>query len=45
MKKLILLGLAIVLFTACENQEKRYTQQSKEIDIVKTAIKNYNNKA
>ncbi len=45
MKKFILLGLVIVLFTACENQEKRYTQQSKEIDIVKTAIKNYNDKA
>lgn len=44
MKKYILLALVLVLFTACENQEKRYTQQSKEIDIVKTAIKNYNDK-
>lgn len=44
MKKLILLGLAIVLFTACQKQEKRYTQQSEQIETVKKLIDNYNNK-
>ncbi|MCB0449519.1 MAG: nuclear transport factor 2 family protein [Confluentibacter sp.] len=43
MKKLILVGLAIVLFTACNKQQQRYTQQSPEIEIVKKAIENYNN--
>ena len=43
MKKIIVLGLAMFLFVACQNQEKRYTQQSPEIDIVKKAIENYNN--
>jgi hypothetical protein len=32
MKSLFLIGFAMVLFTACEKQEKRYTQQSPEID-------------
>ena len=41
MKKLVLLGLAIVLFTSCENQEKRYTQQSPEIDTFKKVIEAY----
>jgi hypothetical protein len=45
MKKIILFGLAIVLFTACGKQNKRYTQQSSEIEIVKKLIDNYNNKA
>jgi hypothetical protein len=40
MKKLILLTLTIVLFTAC-NQEKRYTQQSPEIDTYKKAMNDY----
>ena len=43
MKNLILLGLTVILFTAC-NQEVRYTQQSPEIDTVKKAIKSYNEK-
>ena len=43
MRKLILFGLAVMLFIACQ-QEQRYTQQSPEIDTVKTLIKNYNNK-
>lgn len=44
MKKLILLGFAIALsFTACQQPEKRYTQQSPEIDTVKKIIENYNN--
>ncbi|RPD94458.1 nuclear transport factor 2 family protein [Aureibaculum marinum] len=44
MKKLIFLALAIVLFTACEKQMKRYTQQSPEIETVKMLIDNYNKK-
>jgi hypothetical protein len=44
MKKLLLLGLAVVLFNSCEKQEKRYTQQSPEIETVKKAIQNYNDK-
>jgi steroid delta-isomerase-like uncharacterized protein len=43
MKNLFLLGLAIVLFTACEKQDKRYTQQSPEIETVKKFLDNYNN--
>lgn len=44
MKKLLVLGLAIVFFTACNQQDQRYTQQSPEIDTVKKAIADYNNK-
>ncbi|MDY7395098.1 nuclear transport factor 2 family protein [Aureibaculum sp. 2210JD6-5] len=44
MKKLILLGFAIILFTACGKPEQRYTQQSPEIETVKTLINNYNTK-
>ncbi|MBR9846177.1 MAG: nuclear transport factor 2 family protein [Algicola sp.] len=44
MKKLFLLALSVILFTACEQSEKRYTMQSSEIDTVKKAIDNYNNK-
>jgi len=40
MKKLLIFGLAIVLFTAC-NQEKRYTQQSPEIDTYKKVMDDY----
>ena len=43
MKKLLVLGLAVLLFAACQ-QEQRYTQQSPEIDTVKKLIKNYNDK-
>ncbi len=43
MKKLILLGLATVVFTACqEKTATRYTQQSPEIDAFKSIIKSYN---
>lgn len=42
MNKLILLGLTLVLFAACNQQDKRYTQQSPEIDIVKKIINEYN---
>ncbi len=42
MKKLLFLGLAIVLsLTACQQQEKRYTQQSPEIDTYKKVIDAY----
>ncbi|MFT6995529.1 MAG: ketosteroid isomerase-like protein [Maribacter sp.] len=41
MKNIILVGLAIVLFTACK-QKQRYTQNSPEIDSFKSMIKNYN---
>lgn len=43
MKKLILLGFSIVIFAACNQQTKRYTQQSKEIDTYKQVIKDYEN--
>lgn len=35
MKKLFLLGLSIVLFTACQKQEQRYFDESTEIETVK----------
>jgi ketosteroid isomerase-like protein len=43
MKKVILLGCTIVLFTAC-NQKQRYTQNSPEIDTFKSVIESYNEK-
>ncbi|MGZ0016392.1 ester cyclase [Yeosuana sp. AK3] len=43
MKKLLIFGLAIVLFTSCNQQAKRYTQQSPEIETVKKLLENYNN--
>ena len=41
MKNIILVGLVIVLFTAC-NQKQRYTQSSPEIDVFKSVIQSYN---
>ena len=42
MKKLILLGLTLILFTACQKKEPvRYTTTSPEIDVVKAVIKDY----
>ena len=42
MKRLFFIGLAIVLsMTACQQQEKRYTQQSPEIDTYKKVIEAY----
>jgi len=42
MKKLILLGLATVLFMACQEKgPERWTESSPEIDIAKTLIKDY----
>lgn len=40
MKKVFILGLAIVLFTSC-NQKQRYTQQSAEIDTYKKVMEDY----
>jgi len=44
MKKIILLGLAIVLSLSACNQEKRYTQQSPEIDSYKKLMEAYKTK-
>ena len=42
MKKLILLGLAVVFFTSCQNSEpQRYTSTSPEIDVIKTLVTDY----
>lgn len=42
MKKLILMGLAVILFTACQNnQTTSYTRTSAEIDVTKALLKDY----
>ena len=41
MKKLFLLGLAVILFTACNKQESRYTQASPEIETFKAVLNDY----
>jgi len=41
MKNILLIVLVIALFSACEKQQKRYTQQSPEIDIYKKVIDDY----
>ncbi len=42
LKSLILLGLTVILFTACQNnQPERYTTTSPEINVVKALIKDY----
>lgn len=41
MKNILLTGLVILLFAAC-NPKQRYTQQSPEIDTFKSVIKDYN---
>ena len=43
MKQLFLVGLAIVLFSACDQKDTRYTQQSPEIDTYKKVIEAYKN--
>lgn len=43
MKNLFLLGLVIVLFTACNKKPERYTQKSPEIEAYKAGLKDYNN--
>lgn len=44
MKQFIIIALSVMLFTACQKTDKRYTQQSPEIETVKKLITNYNNK-
>ncbi|MBT8238506.1 MAG: nuclear transport factor 2 family protein [Croceitalea sp.] len=44
MKKLVALGCTVLLFIACQEGDKRYTQNSPEIDTVKQLIANYNSK-
>ncbi len=41
MKKLLILGLAIIVLASCRNNNKRYTQNSPEIETVKTVINHY----
>jgi len=42
MKKLFILVLTLAMFTACEQKDTRYTQQSPEIETVKKVINGYN---
>jgi ketosteroid isomerase-like protein len=44
MKKLFLLGLAVILFTACNKHESRYTQNSPEIETLKAVLNDYDTK-
>ncbi|MGB3607678.1 MAG: nuclear transport factor 2 family protein [Psychroserpens sp.] len=41
MRTSILLLLVVVFFMSCEKQEKRYTQQSPEIETYKKVVDNY----
>lgn len=41
MKKLLMVGLAVVLLASCNKQEKRYTQNSPEIDTYKKVMDDY----
>lgn len=41
MKKLFLLGLTVILFTACQKQEVRYTTTSTNINVVKKLLSDY----
>ena len=41
MNKLLLLGLAIVLFTSCQKEPQRYFSTSAEIDETKALLKDY----
>lgn len=45
MRSIIYILLSLVILTGCQTPEKRYTQQSSEIDIVKQHIENYNTKS
>jgi hypothetical protein len=42
MKKLFLLGLTIILFSACQNKPERFTTTSSNIDEVKALVADYN---
>ena len=41
MKKLFLLGLAVILFAACQNKPERYFAESPEINTLKAGITAY----
>ena len=41
MKKLFLLGLAVILFASCQKPEQRYFAESAEIDVLKAGIVAY----
>ncbi|HPE82354.1 MAG: nuclear transport factor 2 family protein [Aequorivita sp.] len=41
MKNIIIIGIALAVFTACNKQEKRYTQNSPEIETYKKVIDAY----
>lgn len=41
MKKLLLFGLATVLFISCQQQPQRYFSESAEIDVVKALLSDY----
>ncbi len=41
MKQLILIGFALLIFASCQNNSKRYTQHSPEIETVKAALNDY----
>ena len=41
MKKLLLFGLAVIMFTACQNKPQRYFADSAEINTLKEGIKAY----
>ena len=43
MKKLILLGIATLLFVACKQEPQRYFAESPEIETVKAGINSYEN--
>ena len=43
MKKLLFTGLLLVLFAACQN-EQRYSQTSPEVEMAKSIIKDYDAK-
>ena len=43
MKKILLLGLAISMFIACQNEPKRYFSESPEITSFKASISEYGN--
>ena len=44
MTKIFYVGLAIVLFTACDQKDTRYTQDSPEIDSYRESLEAYNNR-
>ena len=41
MKKLFLLGFAVILFAACQNNQEQFTRTSPEIDVAKALLKDY----